>query len=340
MKPSSATGRVSIALLVALVLLPSGSHAASRVDPLLFRQWNLRNVAVPQAWRISIGRGVTVAVIDYGVRATHEDLRGQVITAVKGCKGCLDLVDQAEHGTMVASVIAAIRGNGKGIAGVAPGAKILPIGMHSGSPDPQPYSQRIRTAVRLGAKVINMSLSLQYPVLDGDYLVDKDLEPAVEEAWRRGAVIIASAGNHRLPLCGRPAIIDKVICVGAVDRRDVKTAYSNFGIGLDLVAPGGSVVGNSCNPLDPTLDENIWVTSYRTASAVGDCGVTRYSAVSGTSFAAPMVSGVAALLKARGYSNKEIVRRLTTYADDLGPPGYDPVYGWGRLNAYRALVGK
>jgi serine protease len=193
--------------------------------------------------------------------------------------------------------------------------------------------QAIRYAADRRADVINLSigLALVRPRLDGRLQIVLD---AITYATKKGAVVIAAAGNLTLPICQEPAASS--VCVGATDRDDLRTFYSNGDSTLTaryLVAPGGggfpSVTG--C--------ENEIVSTFPTDLPPSSCSVGGgYAGLSGTSMAAPFVSGVAALLAAEGLDGPEIVERLLATADDLGAPGRDPVFGYGRVSALRAVL--
>lgn len=333
--------RPILALLVLVSVGPATTGAAGPAatggpDPLFPRQWALPAIHAPDAWGVSTGRGVIVAVIDTGVDYRHEDLRGKVIIrrgsnmAMDSCwsEGCEDDPWDGFHGTHVSGAIAARRGNGRGIVGVAPDARILPIKI-DGSTD---IEAAIRFAVDNGAKVINASID--WPT--------SAPHSGVNYAWRKGALVVGAAMNDGLPHCGYPGISPHALCVGALARNGVRASYSNWGWDVDIVAPGGEIA----SPCDDGA-EAIVSTGRPGRLSLGSIKVAYpctnlppgYSAEAGTSLAAPIVSGVAALLFARGYSNREVRDRLLRFADDIGPAGPDYLYGYGRVNALRALRG-
>ncbi|MCA1823636.1 MAG: S8 family serine peptidase, partial [Frankia sp.] len=210
---------LTVATAMAAVLAAPPSTAA-RPDPLRPRQWTLDRIHAPAAWRFSTGRGVLVAVIDSGVDLRQPDLRGKLVVA-KGAdlsdpKGCLDNhchddgpQDLYGHGTGMASIIAASRDNGIGMAGVAPDARVLPVRVDSAH---SPMTvRRVASAIRFaadhGARVINMSIGfaeLPYElssngVSAGSAYAEEEgvdaLYAAVEYAWQKGAVLVAASGN-------------------------------------------------------------------------------------------------------------------------------------------------
>jgi serine protease len=315
-------------------------------------QWGLTAIKAPQAWRKSRGAGVTVAVVDTGADFKHPDLRRKLVRVpgsnlVKNtgflCPFMSGTIGQRRsravaqddqgHGTHVAGIVAAATGNGIGVAGVAPRAKVLPVKVldRSGHGDDGDVARGICFAVKHGAKVINLSLGddpLTSIVVDGN---GSFTSKAVAYAYARGVSVLIAAGNDSFPACDFPASHAKALCVGAVDRRGLKATYSNFGLSLGVVAPGGPS-SLSCD------NEDVWSTFL--PSAVQQCGQDGYEPLAGTSMATPYVAGVAALIIARFGRRATpafVYKRLKTTADDLGVPGTDPFFGYGRVNALRAV---
>lgn len=315
-------------------------------DPLLAQQWGLSQVGAQQAWRVATGKGVVVAVLDGGVDATNPDLRGKVLPGRDLVHGAANAwADVDGHGTSVAGIIAASRNNGVGIAGVAPDARILPVkyGEYQANgnltPDAVRWASDRRASVILISEETLPGLDVIAPVV-----LDVELQKAIDYAWGRGAVIVVAAGNNAEPICSSPASLRHVVCVGAVDKRGVKPSFSSFDAAMTsdyLVAPGGSdlvTIGGFDSPSaagDVGDDENIWTTAVPGTGTVvnGD----RWTQVRGTSFASPFVAGVAALLMQQGLTNVQVVARLKATATDLGAPGRDPVFGYGEVNAARAV---
>jgi serine protease len=323
-------------------------------DPCAGRQWGLTAIKAPQAWAATRGARVIVAVVDTGVDVRHPDLRGRLVwrpgsdltrnTASRcsfqrpesGARRSRALArDDNGHGTHVAGIVAAATGNRKGIAAVAPAAKVLPVKVldRTGSGTDRAVARGICFAVRNGAKVINLSLGhdpVSSVVVQGQ---GADTNRAVAFAHARGAAVIIAAGNETFPACDFPASHAKALCVGAVDRRGLRARYSNFGVAIGVVAPGGFGSLAECSD-----DEDVWSTML--PSAARDCGHDGYEALAGTSMAAPHAAGVAALVAAR-YPRRAtpdfVYERLKSTADDLGIPGIDPFHGYGRVNAQRAV---
>lgn len=326
---------VGFGLAALAVVLPAGAASGSaKGDPLLAKQWGLTQIHAPEGWALATGKGVVVAVIDLGVDGTHPDLRGQVLPGLDLVRRGNGWEDMDGHGTGVAGVIAAARGNGRGIVGVAPGARILPVKVGEVIPDGNLIGPAIRWAADRGARVINLSIGTQ-PGLDViQPVLDQDIQDAFEYAWAKGVVIVVAAGNNSEPVCSSPASLRRVLCVGAVDKRQLKPAFSSFDAAMTkdyLVAPGGSD-----NPMATEgFEEHIWTTSVPGTGTI--VNQEYWAQERGTSFAAPFVAGVAALLAQRGLTNVQIVQRILSTTTDLGVPGRDPVYGYGEVDAARAL---
>ncbi|MEB3328755.1 MAG: S8 family serine peptidase [Candidatus Sericytochromatia bacterium] len=306
---------------------------------------------------------VIVAVIDSGIDFTHEEFRvsaqgdrliggRNVTTKPEGLSGTEEqwagvLADDLGHGTLTAGIIGAIGNNGKGTAGVAWGCRIMPIKADS-------YDEEGRTtfllsdvieAMRYAAtyvdpggarvRVINMSLGANTGRVIPIY------NDAVSFARSKGVLVVASAGNQGAPYVAPPANTPGVIAVGATGTymgTEFVAHYSNYGPRLDLVAPGSST--RAPIPNSPSQ-----------VGSVGQPAQTGYATVSGTSEAAPYVAGVAALVFAKYDQDNAslasvpaaagMVDRVRTHllasTDDFGTPGWDPSWGYGRLNADKAL---
>ncbi|MEJ5363528.1 MAG: S8 family serine peptidase [Desulfosoma sp.] len=280
-------------------------QAAVPNDPLYPYQWHLPVMEVPTAWDYGTGESVVVAVLDTGVDGTHPDLAASLVPGWNVYDGTADTSDVYGHGTEVAGVIAAAAGNGVGSAGIAPGALIMPVRISR--PDGLAYLSTIAEglvwAADHGARVANVS-----------YMVSGSAAVS-EAAWyfrRKGGLVFASAGNTGTyeSLNPNPAIID----VAATTPGDARADWSSYGTYVDLAAPG----------------ENI-VTTTRGGG---------YAAVSGTSFSAPAAAAAAALLFSANpsLSADQAEGLLKGTALDMGIPGPDPYYGFGRLQAAHAVV--
>lgn len=339
---------------VLMMLTPAPVRSATS-DPYRARQWGLDKIQAEPAWRTSNGTGALVAVVDTGVDLAHPDLAANVVsypdadmvepngTCTANSKrvrsACVQdgAQDKNGHGTHVAGIIAAVTNNGVGVAGTAPGAKILPVRVldASGSGTADQVASGIRYATAKGADVINLSLGF-LSGLDKVAKVIGELDPvykAIDEAWAAGVVVVIAAGNDSFPLCAEPSAHPKAVCVGATGRDDLRSFYSNGDATMTstyVVAPGGEAI---------TCAGDILSTYLRTEPKSGCSGIDQgYEYLAGTSMATPYVAGVAALLAAQGRTNARIVQILSTTSDDLGLPGRDPIYGYGRVNAARAVA--
>ncbi|MDD4588445.1 MAG: S8 family serine peptidase [Heliobacteriaceae bacterium] len=282
-------------------------------DPFFARQWGLTTVGFPQAWeRLATARKtVIVAVIDSGIAATHEDLQDRI--APGGYNFVLDNADPLDingHGTAVAGIVAAATSNGKGIAGVAGvfPVKILPVKVayYDGTVFSSDTVRGINFAVQANVDVINLSL--------GGREFSQAENEAVQNALRQGIVVVAAAGNEGAGVYDYPAAYPGVVAVGSVGLGGGISVFSNFNDAVDVSAPG----------------EEIYTCDHT--------GGYRY--MTGTSFAAPVVAGLAGLLKA-GFpwlTGGQIAGLVCETATDWGIPGKDIFFGWGVVDADRALA--
>ena len=333
-------------------------------DPDIRLQWNLFDefgVGMPEAWELATargapgGRGAVVAVLDSGVAYQRfgpfrraPDLRAD--TFVKG----YDFLDhdrhpndEHRHGTHVAGTIAQATNNGLGVAGIAYGAKIMPIRVLDalGEGDAFTISRAIRYAARRGADVIN--LSLDFPAEVGAAQIP-DVLSALRFARRRGSVVVAAAGNKGYLRVAYPARAPEVIAVGATTRRGCEADFSNAGVDLDLMAPGGGAdADNVFNPWDrehcrpDAPAEAIFQQTFVHRGWVSRFGL-RGPAFEGTSMAASHVSAIAALVIASGRLGRNpgpelVEQHLEATARDAGAPGFDRFYGHGIVDAAAAL---
>jgi len=316
-------------------------------DPYYAEQWNLPLINVESAWDISIGTGVTVAVVDTGVNTTrffdHDSFGGRLLrgyNAILGLPGVS--FDQNCHGTHVAGTIGQETNNNIGVAGVAYGANILPVKVFLRSRNT--YLNWIIDGIDWAAQnhADSINLSLGGPRRDPDTGEEYDytlLKEAIDDAVNNyGVTVIAASGNDAIGEVGYPAALENVIAVGAVDYRKQRAFYSNYGAELDLVAPGGVVSDDPDGDglynggiLQETFSEYLGFRFF----AMG----WGYYFLSGTSMATPHVSGVAALIKAQhpGWGPQQIRDALINTAQDLGTPGKDPEYGYGLVDAFAAL---
>ena len=316
---------VPATFLAAVLALAAPALAA---DPRRGEQWGLTMVESDPAHATSTGAGALIGVIDSGATFSHEDLQGRLVAGHDYVGGDEDPADEHGHGTHVAGIAVANDGNGIGVSSVAPGARALVVRvLDAEGSGPTDYVARgIRYAVDHGAQVINLSLGgfcvppAEAPIcVPGGGTFSDEVGEAIDYALDRGAVVVAAAGNDRFPACDQPEAEGRMLCVGGVDRNRHKSDFSNFGVGLAIVAPAGSA-----DPWDGIL--STWKNGG-------------YESVPGTSQATPHVSGVAALLVSKGITGQAAVRRILENADDVGPAGPDAEYGAGIVNARRTVAG-
>lgn len=307
-----ARSALALALAAGAGLIGAPAHADATRDA----QWQLNFLKVAEAHKITQGEGITVAVIDTGVDASHPDLRGNVLPGVDAWdtkspgKGQKDLVG---HGTGIASLIAGHGhgpGNKEGVLGIAPKAKILPINVKN--PKFRAINQdtvgvAIEYAAVVGADVICVALGSGFSTRQ---------QEAVDAARQRGALVIAAAGNRAngLTVMDYPAAYAKTVAVSAVDRNGDISKISVAGDTMDIAAPG------------------VDLTMARSGGG--------YWKATGTSGAAAIAAGAAALIRAkyREPGSNLFLNRLLLNASDRGEPGLDEQYGWGVVDLMTSLT--
>lgn len=309
-------------------------------------QWNFKafetgvggGINLEPAWDISTGNGVIVAVLDTGV--AYEDYsiyRKAPYLANTNFVPGYDFVnndahpnDDNSHGTHVAGTIAQSTNNNYGVAGVAYSCSIMPVKVlnKQGSGTLQQLVDGIYFATNNGAKVISMSLG--YPP---GYYPGKALDDALNYAYSNGVTVVAASGNNEAGTVSYPAAYEKCIAVGATRYDGSRSNYSNYGDALDVMAPGG----------DTSLDQNgdgyrdgiLQNTFDPNTKNPKDFGFWFFQ---GTSMATPHISGVAALLIAKGANGpEEVMAAIQNTVTDLGTSGWDQYYGYGLINAKAAL---
>jgi serine protease len=323
-------------------------------------QWNFAGewgLNAPEAWanvaadRVPGGRGVTVAVLDTGVAYAnrgpfrrspdfnrHEFVRGYDFVARDAFPN-----DRNGHGTFVASTIAEATNNGRGLTGLAFGARLMPVRVLDGQGEGEAstIAEGVFFAVRHGAQVINLSLEFSPGVTASDI---PELIEALRYAHRRGVLVVAAAGNEGHTAIAFPAHAPAVVSVGATTEHGCLAVYSNDGTGLTLVAPGGgadaSLPGDpNCHPELPPGRDIFQVTFAGSSPRV--FGVP--SGYEGTSMAAPHVSATAALIIASGVIGRHptpsaITARLRATARKIGGPSDQALYGAGLVDAAAATA--
>ena len=297
-------------------------------DTWFAQQWHLANtgqsggkagadIEALSAWEfVSEAPQIVVAVLDTGILYDHPEFTGSVLQGYD----CVDEDDDATltnpHGVFVAGLLGAHADNGFGVAGVAPACRILPVRVLAG-----PFggtfnlAQGIDYAVSQAADILSMSL-VNYPPAE-------ILKSALKQAADAGILMLASAGNSGPGTADSsyPAASPFVMSIGATNRFDNRASFSATGTVLDFVAPGANVV------------------------TVAESQDDDFEHFTGTSAAAPIASGIAALLKSYNASltQQQVYELLRAGAEDQvghsyeDTPGWDPYHGHGRLNAFRSL---
>jgi thermitase len=287
-------------------------------DPDWSKQWGPRIIQADYAWNTTRGNdSILVAVIDTGIDWHHPDLAANYAPlGYDWVNNDTDPMDDYGHGTHCAGIIAAVLNNSIGIAGLAQ-VRIMAekaIG-GSGWGWAVDFANAIVHAVDQGADV----LSLSWGGVDSALIHD-----AIKYAFAHGALVIAAAGNSATECKHYPAAYEEVVAVTATDESDKPASFTNFGDWVEVAAPG----------------VNIYSTMPTIRVSLNDAGYAmNYDFLSGTSMACPQVAAVAALIWSRfpNMARDQVRAQLRYTADDLGDPGFDEYYGFGRVNARRAV---
>lgn len=276
-----------------------------------YDQYAPQLMKAPAAWDISTGSAqVTVGVIDTGIDGQHPDLAGQLVSG-------WDFInqrayppdanyDQQGHGSHVAGIIGAVGNNGVGITGVNWTCSLLPLKVFgAGGGAVSDLAQAVLWATDNQARVINMSL--------GGKSYSQTYADAINYALAHNVTVVASMGNDGKTSVNYPAAYQGVIAVGSTTAQDNISSFSTRGPHISVCSPGSQIYS--------TYNDD----AYRT--------------LSGTSMAAPQVAGACALLLSLRpvLTPQEIKTQLEETADDLGAPGFDETYGWGRINLQRLM---
>jgi subtilisin family serine protease len=310
--PQSADGTVTFAEADTVVSATYEPSDPDWVDATM--RYGLERVQAPAAWEIITGTAtVVIAVVDSGVNLDHPELAGQLVAGYDFVDNDDQPYDTTGHGTHVAGVIAAGINNGLGVTGVCPNCKVMPVRVlnNANLSSWATVARGILYATDQGARIINLSLGAQ--------LYSETLAAAVRYATERGVVVVGAAGNNGGEAPFYPAALDGVIAVSATTTADTRWERSDFGSYIDVAAPG----------------DLIYSTYHQLDNIFGG-----YTYMSGTSMAAPFVAGVAGLLLSADptLSATQVTEAMILGADDLGAPGWDAEFGFGRVNAYGALM--
>jgi thermitase len=290
------------------------------------RQWNMPKVGASGAWDITQGgSAISVGVVDTGVFAEHEDLVGKINPGVSFVDYTTSTNDDHGHGTIVTGIIAASTNNSKGVAGLGWNTRVTPLKAcnQSGECLDSDVAEAIIYATDQNIKVINVSL--------GGYGLNQTVQNAVNYAYSRGSVVVAPSGNDGYPEVMYPAAEQNVISVGSSDGNDKKANFSNYGTGLDVVAPGLGIYSTN---------------RYGT-----------YSSHAGTSYSTPEVAALAALIFALKpeLTAKQVIVTIISTAEKIDTVsgntydsnqinskgylcnGWNQYYGCGRINVLNAV---
>lgn len=274
-------------------------------DPYLGSEWHLNKIGAMGAWDTASGVGVTVAILDTGVDGTHPDLSSRMVPGWNIYDNNSNTADVYGHGTKVAGTAAAAFNNSIGVAGVAGSAKIMPIRISSltGGATLSAMAQGLTWAADNGARVANIS----YVCANSSTVLS-----AASYFKSKGGLVTSAAGNYSVQESF--AATSAMIPVSSVDSSDIKASSSSYGPYVSMSAPGVGI--------------------YTTTKGGG------YASVSGTSFASPVTAGTVALMMAANstLSNTVIEGLLYSNAVDLGAAGRDNLYGYGRVDAGRAVL--
>jgi len=271
-----------------------------------FANWegHLKRIQAPTAWATTVGSSnVVIAILDTGVDANHEDLAGKIVPGWNTYNNNSTTTDVSGHGTAVAGTAAAASNNGVGVASVCWLCRIMPVRVSdmTGYATYSSIANGLTWAADHGARVANIS----YIVSDSSTVTS-----AAQYFQGKGGVVTSSAGNYST--FSNSVDNPYILTVSATDYFDVIYSYSNTGKNIDVAAPGDS---------------------FSTQMGGG------YVSTGGTSYSAPIVAGVAALVLSANpsLSANQVQDIVKQSADDLGAAGWDPIYGAGRVNAARAV---
>jgi serine protease len=289
-------------------------------DPDYAKQWNFKSINVEESWEKTRGKGTIVAVIDTGISRVIDLQQTKFVAGYDFVNDRPEAIDDQGHGTHVAGTIAQSTNNGIGVTGIAYEASLMPLKVLSawGGGTTADIAEAIRWAADHGANVINMSLGG-----GGDSQLMRE---AIDYAHSKNVTVVAAAGNSRRSTAEFPARYPHVIGVSAFSATQVKAAYSNYGTGVDITAPGGSITsfqertgGILQNTVNPATGESV------------------FEYLQGTSMAAPHVAGVAALIHSLGVTHPDRIEGILKKSAIVVKEDPQNFYGAGKLNAKAAV---
>ncbi len=275
-------------------------------DPYLGSQWHVPTMNAAAAWDTARGDGVTIAILDSGIDEAHPDLAASLVPGYNFFDRNTNVADVTGHGTAVAGTAAARMNNGTGVAGLAGSARIMPLRISDsgGWATFSAVAEAVTYAADRGVRVVNCSYGNMYK--------SASVQSAAAYLKSKGGLMVVSAGNSAID--EGPAAGDSIVVVSATTSSDQMASFSSYGSAVTVSAPG---VG-------------IMTTSRGSA----------YGSWNGTSFSAPAVAGVIALMFSANpsLSANQVQGQLTSTAVDLGAAGRDTYFGHGRVNAQAAVL--
>lgn len=289
-------------------------------DPRSKDQQGLAVANLAKAWDITFGDPkIIIGVIDTGIDLGHPDLKNKLVDGYNVItQGKTPPRDDNGHGTHASGIAAAETNNKIGIAGTAPNCKIMPIKTldAKGSGDIYNVALGVIWAVDHGARVLNMSLGGPQ---------NETLKKAIEYALAKNVVVVTAMGNDGKNVKAYPAALPGVISVGSVDFSRTRSDFSNYGDWISVTAPGSQIMSTM-----PTYKTTM--TEFEKEEG--------YDYLDGTSMACPIVAGIAALVLSRNpdYTPAEVKERIQSTATDTGKKGFDNEYGYGIVNAAKAVL--
>ncbi len=325
-------------------------------DAYFNNQWGLKNIGQSagtrgvdinacDAWQISKGNNITVAVIDHGIELDHPDLEANIHSLSYDCENrSSPSIVRGAHGTLCAGIVGAVQNNAEGISGVAPNCKLMSISnsLSIGIYPPAAVRQQqnlangIEWAYQNGADVI--SCSWGNALLQGQFISDAIDDAVIRGRKDKGCIVVFASGNDAASTVLYPASLPNVIAVGSITNKGQHDIGSNYGTALDVVAPGAKIY---------TTDRQGDVGENTIPGAAGN-----YCFVSGTSMATPHVAGIAALILSvnpylTGQQVRDIIESTTqkvnsglyTYSTTSGRPNgtWNNEMGYGLVDAYAAV---